>query len=224
MAQLIAFLLAGLALAVVGGLAMAKYVRRRDQLERERQQLQQERRNAMEQMFREEWGTTTTVNEGHAFGGQAAAFRTVPAPPEVDTASLVRQLEEIASAAKGKATTTAKTQEAAMMRRAERMHQQLMAEVARDNREGRSRPSGPCTLQISYVDADGVCTTRRIAPYKSGNTNEKFDAWCETREARRTFFFTRIQGAVEVTTGRTLTRAGVFQHVHPGRRIPAELR
>lgn len=223
MAQLIAFLLAGLALAVVGGLAMAKYLSRRDQLERKRQLLQQERRSAMEQMFREEWGPTTPVNDGHAFGGQAAAFRTVPAPPEVDTASLVRQLEEIASAAKGNATS-AKPQEAAMVRRAERMHQQLMAEVARDNRDGRSRPSGPCTLQISYVDADGVCTARRIAPYKSGNTNEKFDAWCETREARRTFFFTRIQGAVELATGRSLTRAGVFQHVHPGRRIPAELR
>lgn len=81
----------------------------------------------------------------------------------------------------------------------------------------------PCTLRIGYVDADGVCTTRLIAPYKSGNTNLKFDAWCESRQARRTFFFERIQSAVNVVTGTHMNRADVFRHIHPGRRVPRDL-
>lgn len=84
-------------------------------------------------------------------------------------------------------------------------------------------PHKKCTLRIDYVDAIGVCTTRLIAPYKSGNTNLKFDAWCATRQARRTFFFERIQSAVNVSTGTRMNRADVFRHIHPGRRVPRDL-
>lgn len=90
-----------------------------------------------------------------------------------------------------------------------------IAATAPQNRE--------CTLSIDYVDAIGVCTTRLIAPYKSGNTNVKFDAWCATRQARRTFYFERIQSAVHVYTGIRMDRAGVFRHIHPDRRVPRDL-
>lgn len=84
-------------------------------------------------------------------------------------------------------------------------------------------PHRKCTLSIDYVDAIGVCTTRLIDPYKSGNTNLKFDAWCESRQARRTFFFERIQSAVNVVTGTRMNRVDVFRHIHPGRRVPRDL-
>jgi hypothetical protein len=141
-----------------------------------------------------------------------------------ETTALIRQLRDIARLAKGKTGTRERAREGAMVRRAERMHAQLVAEIERENRGPRSRPPGPCTLQISYVDADGVWTARKIAPYKSGNTNQKFDAWCNTRQARRTFYFERIQGAIDLTTGRDLSRAEVFRRIHPGRRVPADLR
>ena len=153
------------------------------------------------------------------FGGVAQAFTT--GAPKPQQSNLTRELEAISRIGqKGRAK---QTQEDAMVRRAERMHAQLVAEVERGNAGPRSRPSGPCTLQINYVDADGVWTTRNVAPYKSGNTNERFDAWCETRQSRRTFFFERIQSAVDLTTGLSLTRAGVFQRIHPGRRVPDNL-
>lgn len=153
------------------------------------------------------------------FGGVAQAFTT--GAPKPQQSNLTRELEAISRIGqKGRAK---QTQEDAMVRRAERMHAQLVAEVERGNAGPRSRPSGPCTLQINYVDADGVWTTRNVAPYKSGNTNERFDAWCETRQDRRTFFFSRVQSGVELSTGKRLDRAGVFRHVHPGRRVPADL-
>lgn len=153
------------------------------------------------------------------FGGVAQAFTT--GAPKPQQSNLTRELEAISRIGqKGRAK---QTQEDAMVRRAERMHAQLVAEVERGNAGPRSRPSGPCTLQINYVDADGVWTTRNVAPYKSGNTNERFDAWCETRQDRRTFFFSRVQSGVELATGRRLDRAGVFRHVHPSRRVPADL-
>lgn len=153
------------------------------------------------------------------FGDVAQAFTT--GAPKPQQSNLTRELEAISRIGqKGRAK---QTQEDAMVRRAERMHAQLVAEVERGNAGPRSRPSGPCTLQINYVDADGVWTTRNVAPYKSGNTNERFDAWCETRQDRRTFFFSRVQSGVELATGRRLDRAGVFRHVHPGRRVPADL-
>ena len=198
------------------------------------QQRRDQHRREMEDLVRGRTGRAVSpvpVADVHQVGGVAERF-TSAAPTKAsgtprmqataETADLIRRLESIAATAKCK--TPAEPKEDAWVLRAERMHQQLMAEVARDNQDQRSRPSGPCTLQISYVDAEGEWTTRKIAPYKSGNTNQKFDAWCETRQDRRTFFFERIRSAVDLTTGQSLTPAGVFQRVHPGRRVPAELR
>lgn len=88
---------------------------------------------------------------------------------------------------------------------------------------GASRQPGPCTLEIAYVDADGVYTTRSIAPYKTGHTNQSMEAWCSLRQARRTFYFERIQAARLLPTGTPLSRAGVFKFVHPDRNVPADL-
>lgn len=157
--------------------------------------------------------------------GSAAphANKTFSTKSQMSEVELIEQLRSIARRGRGTARK-AQAAEDAMLRRAERMHQQMLDEAARDNRGPRSRPSGPCTLQIDYVDGDGVWTTRRIAPYKSGNTNDRFDAWCETRQERRTFLFERVQSGVDLRTGRPLDRAGVFRHIHPGRRVPGDLR
>lgn len=195
------------------------------------QQRRQQHRRQMENLVRgrtDKPETGSAQAKGHQFGGTVAAFTTAPSKPEVREAALVQQLAAITRAAQGGGIrttgSTARDVEDAMVRRAERIYEQVLAEAARDNREPRSRPSGPCTLQINYVDVDGVWTTRKIAPYKSGNTNQKFDAWCEARQSRRTFLFERVQSAVDLTTGQNLTRAGVFQRIHPGRSVPTDLR
>lgn len=187
------------------------------------EQRKAEHRREMQDLVRGRTGRPATLPESTTdspeFGGVAQAFTT--GAPNPQQSNLIRELEAISRIGqKGRAK---QAQEDAMVRRAERMHAQLVAEVERGNAGPRSRPSGPCTLQINYVDADGVWTTRNVAPYKSGNTNERFDAWCETRQDRRTFFFSRVQSGVELSTGKRLDRAGVFRHVHPGRRVPADL-
>lgn len=153
---------------------------------------------------------------------EPAARRTAGA---TETAVLIQQLQDITAATKKK--PSAQTEESAMLRRAERFHRETSEAVERESRHAdrpQSRPSGPCDLTIHYVDANGVMTTRNVAPYKSGNTNEKFDAWCESRQDRRTFFFTRVQSGVDLRTRRPLSRAEVFSYVHPGRKVPADLR
>ncbi len=111
----------------------------------------------------------------------------------------------------------------AELQRVQRVYQKAIDDADAFNRRGASRPTDTCWLQISYVDADGVWTSRNVAPYKSGNTNEKFDAWCETRESRRTFFFSRVQAGGDTRTGRHLSRRDVFQLIHPERRVPASV-
>lgn len=164
------------------------------------------------------------------FGGVSSAFTTTQGSTRptsrsgadaADTAALIQQLQAITATAKGNAPT--KAGDAAGLRRAQQVYEEAVAEAVEFNRGTKARQPGPCTLQINYVDADGVWTTRNVAPYKSGNTNERFDAWCEARQDRRTFFFSRVQSGVELATGRRLDRAGVFRHVHPSRRVPADL-
>ena len=111
----------------------------------------------------------------------------------------------------------------AELQRAQKIYQQALADAEASNKGPVSRPTDSCWLQISYVDADGVWTSRNVAPYRSGNTNEKFDAWCETKGARRTFFFSRVQSGVDSRTGRHLSRQDVFQLIHPERKVPASL-
>ncbi|MEQ6306707.1 hypothetical protein ABN448_05770 [Delftia acidovorans] len=81
-----------------------------------------------------------------------------------------------------------------MVSRAEQLHRELLAEVDAANRgpATRSRKPGPCTLQIHYVDGDGVMTIRNVSPYKSGHANEKIEAWGELPQERCTFVFSRI--------------------------------
>lgn len=106
-----------------------------------------------------------------------------------------------------------------MVNRAEQLHRELLAEVDAANRgpATRSRKPGPCTLQIHYVDADGVMTIRNVSPYKSGHTNEKMEAWCELRQERRTFFFSRIRYATHINTGHRMDGADVFRLIHRSR-------
>lgn len=165
--------------------------------------------------------TSAPVADSQQFGGVAQEFTATAASPQPQQSDLVKELEAISRLGqKGKAK---QAQEDAMVRRAERMHTKMIAEIERENHGPRTRPSGPCTLQITYVDADGVYTTRNVAPYKSGNTNEKFDAWCELRKDRRTFFFSRVQSGTHLRTGQRLSRAEIFKSIHPGRKIPIEL-
>lgn len=107
-----------------------------------------------------------------------------------------------------------------MVSRAEQLQRELLAEVDAANRGPgtRSRRPGPCTLQIHYVDADGVMTIRNVRPYKSGHTNEKMEAWCELRQERRTFFFSRIQYAMHIATGQQIGYAEVFRLIHPNKK------
>lgn len=83
-----------------------------------------------------------------------------------------------------------------------------------------SRKPGPCTLRITYTDADGNTTQREVALYKSGHTNERFEAWCGLRLERRSFFFGRVDQAIDLETGEMLTRPQLFNRVHPTRRVP----
>lgn len=114
----------------------------------------------------------------------------------------------------------------AVLRRAQRIYKRTIAEAKKDNQRGQgsgSRQPGPCTMNISYVDAKGAWSHRNIAPYKSGATNARFDAWCDTQKTRRTFYFERIQCGTDLRTGRQLSQAGVFQLIHPSRSIPPGL-
>lgn len=113
-----------------------------------------------------------------------------------------------------------------MVSRAEQLQRELLVEVDAANRGlgTRSRKLGPCTLRIDYVDADGVMTTRNVSPYKSGHTNEKMEAWCELRQERGTFFFSRILYTTHITTRILMNCADVFLLIHPERGLPEHLR
>lgn len=109
---------------------------------------------------------------------------------------------------------------------AKQTYEKAAAKAAQDQlrvKSSRSRQPGPCTLNISYVDADGAWSHRNVAPYKSGATNIRFDAWCDTRKGRRTFYFERIQCGTDLRTGCQLSQASVFQIIHPGRSVPPRL-
>ena len=212
-----------LVLLVVFGLAIVAAVLL---ITTQRNQRKAAHRREMQDLVRGRKGGPTTAHnattDAPQFGGVAQAFTTAAASPQPRQSDLAKELEAISRLGqKGRAK---QAQEDAMVRRAERMHAQMVSEVERENRGLRSRPPGPCSLKITYVDADGVYTTRNVAPYKSGNTNEKFDAWCETRQDRRTFYFSRVQSGELVRSRQPLDRAGVFLYVHPGRRVPVELR
>ena len=223
-------LLAVLVLAALGVVGAALFISSK------LRELEAKHRRAMQDLVlghKSAAGTVSQQPDANQCGGIAQVFVTPRGRAQpVDrrqheaqqTAALVRQLGEITRTARGKDAVRVEGREAAMVRAAEREHRNLVAQIESENREPRTRPPGPCTLQISYVDAQGEWTTRKIALYKSGNTNQKFDAWCEVRQARRTFYFERIRSAMDLTTGQSLTLADVFQRVHPSRRIPVELR
>lgn len=179
-------------------------------------------RRDMQDLVRGRTGRTTSATPGKQHSdGVAHAPTALPPGPPAQPSELESELQAIRRLGqKGRAR---QSEEDAMLLRAQRLHERTLADAHADNRAGQARKPGECTLQISYVDADGVYTTRNVAPYKSGNTNEKFDAWCETRQDRRTFFFSRVQGGVDLTTGTRLDRVGVFQRIHPSRRPPANL-
>ena len=85
------------------------------------------------------------------------------------------------------------------------------------------RQPGPLAYRIAYTDADGNATVRDIALYKSGHTNDRFEAWCGYRQERRSFIFQRVGTVVELETGEMLTNADLFARVHPNRRVPDSL-
>ncbi len=179
-------------------------------------------RRDMQDLVRGRTGRTTSASPGQQhFDGMTQAPTAAPNSPQPKPTELASELQAIRRLGqKGKAR---QGEEDAMLARAQRLYERTLAEARAENPVGQARKPGDCTLQISYVDADGVYTTRNVAPYKSGNTNEKFDAWCETRQDRRTFFFSRVQGGVDLTTGMRLDRAGVFRRIHPQRRVPFDL-
>lgn len=82
------------------------------------------------------------------------------------------------------------------------------------------RQPGPLSYRIAYTDADGNATVRDIALYKSGHTNDRFEAWCGYRQERRSFIFQRVGTVVDLETGEMLTHADLFSRVHPNRRVP----
>lgn len=81
-----------------------------------------------------------------------------------------------------------------------------------------------CTLRIRYVDERGNRTQRDIAIYPLGATNRRFQAYCSLRRDTRDFLFERIERATDLDTGEVLSQADVFRRVHPGRRVPDEIR
>lgn len=112
------------------------------------------------------------------------------------------------------------------LRHAISIYQQTLDEIERDNTPIKDIGPGKqkaCTLMIRYTDAHGKVTDRSIAPYKNGATNDRFDAWCNSRKARRTFIFEQVQHGISLETGEMLTRAQVFTIIHPTRKVPAEL-
>lgn len=90
----------------------------------------------------------------------------------------------------------------------------------------RPRPGGAPTraptLRLTYRDYEGTQTTRDVTPYTKA-TNERFHAFCHLRGEAREFLFCRVQSGIDLSTGEALDRAGVFRHIHPTRRVPAEL-
>lgn len=191
-------LLVVLALAFVVAMVFiaAKLERRKAEHQREMQDLVRGRTGRLAPLL-------DATPDAPQFGGVSSVFTTTPGAVQ--------------------STSRKGADDAAMLRRAQQVYEQAAAEAMAESRGTKARQPGPCTLQITYVDADGVWTARKVAPYKSGNTNERFDAWCETRQDRRTFFFSRVQNGVHISTGTRLDRAGVFRHIHPSRRVPADL-
>lgn len=197
------------------------------------QQRRDAHRREMQDLIRGKVGNASAQQERPTdrsqFGGVAGAFTSATPPAKnasdaAETAAPIQQLQGITDRAKKK--TPMQREEDAMVRSAERYYRETMKEIERENRRAdqpRSRPSGPCSLKLHYIDANGVITHRNVAPYKSGNTNKKFDAWCESRQDRRTFFFSRVQSGTDLRTGRYLNRADVFSHIHPDRRVPSDL-
>lgn len=179
-------------------------------------------RRDMQDLVRGRTGRTTSASPGQQhFDGMAPVPAALPSGPPAQPSGLESELQAIRRL--GQKGRSRQGEEDAILARAQRLYEQTLAEARAENPVGQARKPGDCTLQISYVDADGVYTTRNVVPYKSGNTNEKFDAWCETRRDRRTFFFSRVQGGVDLTTGMRLDRAGVFRRIHPQRRVPFDL-
>lgn len=219
-------LLVVLALAFVVALVLitAKLERRKAEHQREMQDLVRGRTGRPATLL-------DTTPDAPQFGGVSSVFTTKPGAARspsrqgvdaAETAALIQQLQAITATAKGNKTPT-KADDAAMLRRAQQAYEEAVAEAMEFNRGTKARQPGPCTLQINYVDADGVWTTRNVAPYKSGNTNERFDAWCETRQDRRTFFFSRVQSGMNLHTGQRLGRADIFKVIHPNRKTPIDL-
>lgn len=93
------------------------------------------------------------------------------------------------------------------------------AERLRTPSRSRARQPGPCTLTLFYVDMAGELTRRDVSPYKSGATNQHFDAYCTLRKDRRTFFFDGIDHGIDLTTGEILSSDDIFKIIHPGRTI-----
>jgi len=83
-------------------------------------------------------------------------------------------------------------------------------------------PTRAPTLRLTYQDFEGTQTTRDVTPYTRA-TNERFRAFCHLRGEAREFLFARVQSGIDLDTGESLDRAGVFRHIHPTRRIPADL-
>lgn len=97
------------------------------------------------------------------------------------------------------------------------------SEIRSDPETSRRRtPSRKATLRITYRDFEGNETTRDVSPYTKA-TNERFRAFCHLRQESREFVFDRVVSGVNLETGETLDRAGVFQHVHPTRKVPVDL-
>ncbi len=86
--------------------------------------------------------------------------------------------------------------------------------------KSRARQPGPCTLTLFYIDMAGQLTKRDVAPYKSGATNDHFDAYCTLRNDRRTFFFDGIDHGIDLATGEIISSDDIFKIIHPRRAIP----
>lgn len=86
--------------------------------------------------------------------------------------------------------------------------------------KSRARQPGPCTLTLFYIDMAGQLTKRDVAPYKSGATNDHFDAYCTLRNDRRTFFFDGIDHGIDLATGEIISSDDIFKIIHPKRVLP----
>lgn len=59
-------------------------------------------------------------------------------------------------------------------------------------------------LRLKYIDAKGKLTERDVIPDMNRVQQDRFDAWCTLRHEERTFFFSRVQSAVDLSTGECL--------------------